>query len=354
VYGEAVSLREIAGPPGAPWQRPLAGRLDSLTVQSELLRGNPLGDPDRRPLYVYSSPGVGEAPVPSVYVIQGFTGQADMWLSRSAFEPNLIERLDAMFSAGECPDAVVVMVDAWTSRGGSQFLNSSGTGRYMDYLCDEIVPFVDSRYPTIAERDHRGITGKSSGGYGAMVVPMLRPDVFGALASHAGDALFECSYQRAFPEVARTLRDHFEGSYEVFFAKLAEAETFDWSRFGAPFEMYGYGCVYTPDPERPGEALLPFELDTGKLVPDLWERWLAHDPVRMAPRHAAALAGMRRIYLDAGQSDEYYLDLGAQAFAAELEKLGVEHTLDLFPGRHGGISYRYPRAIAELVRALSL
>jgi enterochelin esterase-like enzyme len=349
-----VSLREVEGPPGAPWNRSLAGRLDSLTVESEVLADNPLRDPARRPLYVYSSPGAPDgASLPCVYVIQGFTGQADMWLSRSAFEPNLVERLDAMFAAGECPEAIVVMVDAWTSRGGSQYLNSTGTGRYLDYLCDEIVRFVDERYPTRADRDHRGLAGKSSGGYGAMVVPMLRPDVFGALASHAGDALFECSYQRTFPEVARTLREHFDGSYDVFFDRLNEAESFDWSRFGAPFEMYGYGCAYSPDPERPGEALLPFEVETGRIVPEVWERWLEHDPVRMAPRHADALRSMRRIYLDAGQSDEYFLDLGAQAFAAELTKLGIEHTLELFPGKHGGISYRYPRAIAELVRALS-
>ena len=42
-------------------------------------------------------------PLPSVYVIQGFTGQLDMWLSRQAFEPTMIERLDAMFAAGELP-----------------------------------------------------------------------------------------------------------------------------------------------------------------------------------------------------------------------------------------------------------
>ena len=110
----------------------------------------------------------------TVYVIQGFTGQVDMWLSRAAFEPNMIERLDAMFAARACPDAIVVFVDAWTSRGGSQFINSASTGRYLDYLCDEVVPFVDERYPTLPSRDHRGLAGKSSGGYGAMVVPMLR------------------------------------------------------------------------------------------------------------------------------------------------------------------------------------
>jgi hypothetical protein len=61
---------------------------------------------------------------------------------------------------------------------------------------------------------------------------------------------------------------------------------------------------------------------------------------------------MRRIYLDAGRGDEYYLDLGAQAFSSELQKMGIEHTLELFEGKHGGIAYRYPGAIRELVLAL--
>src|SRR3954449_3059456 len=219
-------IREVEGPAGAPWERPLHGTLDRLVVDSEVLDGNPLGDPERRPLYVYRPPGVEPdhpKPLPSVYVIQGYTGQVDMWFSRQPFEPTMIERLDAMFAAGECPDAIVVFVDAWTSYGGSQFLNSTGSGRYLDYLCDEVVPFVDERYPTAASRDRRGLTGKSSGGYGAMVVPMLRPDVFGALASHAGDALFECCYMADFRAVARNLRDHFEGSYGIFFDRLADA-----------------------------------------------------------------------------------------------------------------------------------
>ncbi len=351
-----MALRELDGSPRAPWARPLAGALDELVVESELLSGNPLGDPARRPLYVYRSPGVARADtgngVPAVYVIQGFTGQVDMWLARSAFEPTMVERVDAMFAAGGCPDAIVVFVDAWTSRGGSQFLNSTSTGRYMDYLCDEVVTFVDERYPTLASREHRGLAGKSSGGYGAMVVPMLRPDVFGAFASHAGDALFECCYQRDFPVVARELRDKFEGSYAVFHQRLAETDHFDWSGFGKPFEMYGYASAYSPDPGRPGEVLLPFEISTGRLIEEVWSRWLEHDPVRMAPKHAEALRSMRRVYLDAGRGDEWFLDLGAQAFAQELEQLGVGHSLELFDGKHGGIGYRYPGAIRELVLAL--
>jgi S-formylglutathione hydrolase FrmB len=343
-------MRAVDEAPGPPWQRPLRGTLDQLVVESELLAGNPLGDPARRPLWIYSAPGAGEDPVPTVYVIQGYTGQVDMWNNRTPFEMTMIERLDAMFAELDCPPAVVAFVDAWTTYGGSQFINSSSTGPYMDYLCDEIVPFVESRYPVLPGRDHRGLTGKSSGGYGAMIVPMLRPDVFGALASHAGDALFDVSF--SFGSVARKLRDKFEGSYDVFFERLAETDHMDWDTFGEPVEYYGYASAYSPDPQRPGKALLPFEIATGRLVDDVWAQWLDWDPVRMAPRHADALRSMRRIYLDAGRSDEYYLDLGATAFSQELDKLGVEHTLELFEGKHGGITYRYPGAIRELVLAL--
>jgi enterochelin esterase-like enzyme len=170
--------QELLGP---PWSRPLAGTLDRLVVESDLLADNPLGDPARRPLHVLRPPGVEldhPRPLPSVYVIQGFTGQLDMWTNRGFREPTFVERLDEMLASPECPDAIVVLADCWTSYGGSQFLDSTGTGRYQSYLCDEIVPFVDERYPTAADREHRGINGKSSGGYGAMVVPMMRPDVF--------------------------------------------------------------------------------------------------------------------------------------------------------------------------------
>jgi hypothetical protein len=185
-----------------------------------------------------------------------------------------------------------------------------------------------------------------------MVVPMLRPDVFAGLASHAGDALFECCYLPEFRHVARSLRDRFDGSYELFFEQLRKASHFDFSRDGRVLEAYAYAAAYSPDPDRPGAVLLPFDVKTGKLVDAVWARWLECDPVRMVPRHAEALHRMRRIYLDAGTSDEAFLDLGAQAVASELDKLGVEHTLELFDGRHGGIAWRYPGAIRELLLAL--
>lgn len=339
--------------PDRLWERPLAGSLDRLRVRSELLEENPLGDPAVRPLFVYrpraADGGSGER-LPSVYLLQGFGGQLDDWLDPTPSGPTMIERLDAMFSVGECPPAVVVFVDASTSWGGSQFLNSAGCGRYLDYLCDEVIPFIDTHYPTLGAREHRGVSGKSSGGYGAMVIPMLRPDVFGAFASHAGDALFECCYQPLFPVAARSLRSQFEGSWEAFEDRAKRPE-FDWRQVAVLFAAYGTACAYTPDPNRPGKPLLPFD-SVGRPVEEIWSQWLALDPVRMACSHVDALAGMRRIYLDAGRDDEFFLDLGAEAFSDQLTRLGIEHSLELFDGNHDGVDERIPAAIRELVNAL--
>jgi S-formylglutathione hydrolase FrmB len=350
-----MALTQVEGQVGAPWERAFAGSLDSLVVESELLAANPLGDPARRPLYVYRPPGVEldhPKPLPSVYVIQGYFGQLDGWWNRNPYEPAVLEQIDAMFAAGECPDGIIVFVDCWTSYGGSQFLDSAGTGAYQSYLCDEVVPFIDARYPTAPDGDHRGITGKSSGGYGAMVVPMMRPGSFGGLASHSGDALFEASMLPGFRETARRLRDDFEGSYDVFFERLAEADHFEMNKWGEPLMIYGCAAAYTPDPDRPGKAILPFEVETGRLVDDVWQAWLELDPVRMIPSHADAVRGLRHVYIEAGRSDEWFLDLGAQAVSRELDALGVKHTLELFDGKHGGISYRYPAAIRGLIEGL--
>jgi hypothetical protein len=338
---------------GPPWRRELAGRLDELAIASQVLAGNPLGDPTERPLYVYLPPGYEEGDrLPSIYVIQGLTGQLDMWLNRAAFEPTMIERTDELFSSDDCPPAIVVFVDAWTSYGGSQFINSTATGRYMDYLCDEVVPLVDERFTTISDRDHRGLTGKSSGGYGAMVVPMLRPDVFGALASHAGDALFEVCYLPGFPETARILRDKFEGSFDVFWKRFRSLDHYEEELFG-PMNTYAMAACYSPDDDHPGDVVLPLDVETGRLIDEVWARWLDWDPVRMAPKHADALKSMKRIYLDAGKQDEWNLDLGAQAFSKELAAAGIDHTLELFEGKHGGIQYRYPLALRALAEALA-
>ena len=326
-----------------PWGRDLQGRLDEHEVDSPALRDNPLGDPSRRPLWVYTPPGAADAELPAVYLIQGMTGQIDMWRNRSAFRPNVIELVDRLFADEGCPPARVVFVDAWTSYGGSQFIDSAGTGNYHTYLCEDVVSFVDARYATSL----RGIAGKSSGGYGAMVTPMLRPDLWSGLATHAGDALFELCYLPEFPETVRALRDSYHGSFEEFWADFRSRPAFAKRSDAAVLNTYAMAECYSP-----GE--LPFELPSGKLRPDVWEKWLAWDPVRIVPLHADALRGLRAIYIDCGRRDQFYLDVGAEAFRRALEGIGVTDVFfELFDGTHSSIEYRYPLALRYLAQRLS-
>lgn len=333
--------------------RPLAGRLDEHWIDSRALAGNPLGDPARRPLLVQTPPGYEDEPgrrYPSIYVLQGLTGQVDMWRNRKAFRPSVPELIDALFTDGGEP-AIVVYVDAWTRLGGSQFVDSPGTGRYHTYLCNEVVPFVDASYRTLAKREHRAVTGKSSGGYGAMITPMLRPDLFGALATHAGDALFEVSYQPDFREAVRALRDGYGGDYDAFWADFRARPGRPRRGDGPLMNVYCMAACYSADPD--GTVRLPFDVSTGQLLPDTWERWLANDPVRMVTQHADALRSLRGIWIDAGRNDDFYLDLGAEAFRAEVAGIGVAEAalhFELFDGTHANIEWRYPLAIGWLAQ----
>ena len=111
-------------------------------------------------------------------------------------------------------------------------------------------------------------------------------------------------------------------------------------------------ACYSADDD--GTVRLPFDTVTGELIPEIWDRWLQMDPVRMVPDHADDLRSLRAIYIDAGKKDEYFLDLGAEAFRRALEGIGVtDVSFELFDATHMGIEYRYPLALRYLAERLS-
>jgi S-formylglutathione hydrolase FrmB len=339
-----------------PWSAELAGQLDEHVITSELLRDNPLGDPYQRPLWVYRPPGYDDDPgrrYPAVYVIQGYTGHVVMWRNRAAYRQPFPETADAVFARGEAPAALVVYVDAWTAYGGSQFVDSPGTGRYHSYLCDEVVPWVDQRYRTLAAPAHRAIMGKSSGGFGAMITPMLRPDLFGALATHAGDALYELTYIAGFGQWARSLRDY-DGDIWRWWDDFRSRVSFTKQADHELLMLLGIAACFSANED--GTVELPFDPRTAVLRPEVWQRWLDWDPVRMAPKYAEALRSLHAIWIDAGTRDDYYLDLGAEAFRAALREAGVADEVirfELFDGTHSGIDYRYPLSLAWLCQRIA-
>jgi S-formylglutathione hydrolase FrmB len=275
-----------------------------------------------------------------------------MWANRSPYRQPFIETADAVFANGAAPPCIVVYVDAWTAYGGSQFVDSPGTGRYHSYLCDEVVPWVDRTYRTIAAPGSRAISGKSSGGFGAMVTPMLRPDLFGALATHAGDSLYELSYVPEFGKVVRFLRA-WDGDIMRWWDDFRSRTSF--TKEGDSELLITLGCTAAFSADEDGTPVLPFDPVTGVLRPEQWDRWLAWDPVRMVDRYADALRGLRAVWIDAGTRDEWFLDIGAEAFRAGLARIGVPEdrlAFELFDATHMGIDYRYPLALTWLAERL--
>ncbi|MEK7862712.1 MAG: esterase, partial [Chloroflexota bacterium] len=112
-------------------------------------------------------------------------------------------------------------------------------------------------------------------------------------------------------------------------------------------------AAYSPNMRvRPLRADMPFDLRTAELKPDVWERWLAHDPVRLAAGHAAALRGLKLFYIDAGTRDEFHLHLGARILIKRLRALEVKFHHEEFDAGHFNISYRYDVSFPRLWRAL--
>src|ERR1700712_512042 len=123
-------------------------RWHNVSFTSEALRGNALGDPTERSIHVWAPEDTSRR-YPSVYVIQGMTGIADAWFNVEPWTVSYPDRIDALGL-----DAVVVLVDAFTAVGGSQYVDSPGIGNYHTYLCEELVPYVDANFPTLPEGRH--------------------------------------------------------------------------------------------------------------------------------------------------------------------------------------------------------
>jgi S-formylglutathione hydrolase FrmB len=345
-----------AGSTTPPWPAVLSGRLEKLVFPSALLQANPLNDPHERPLQVYLPPGYQDQArrFPSVYLLHGYFGSAASWADRTGFGPPVLEIIDQAFAAGRAPQAVVVSVDGWNRYGGSQWVDSDGTGRYQSYLCDEIVSFIDAHYRTIAHRDHRGVMGKSSGGFGALAASMCRPDVFGACASHAGDALYEVIYRPVLPQIARSLRP-WDGDimawWQDFQGRWPDVRPADL------ILQYVLGVSASFSPGSDGAPVLPVDTTTAEIRPDAWRRWLDWDPVRMIPRHPDQVRSLKGVWIDAGSEDEFFTDLGAHALHRALRATGTAADalhFDIVPGAdHGAIGRRQADSLCWLAGRLT-
>jgi S-formylglutathione hydrolase FrmB len=333
----------------------LSGRVDTPYLQSQILQGNLPGDATERMLPVYLPPGYDDNPdkrYPVIYVLAGHGGSGPLMLAPVAWGESFPERIDRLISTGKMGPVIAVLPDCWTIFGGAQYLNSSALGQYEDYLIGELMPYVDETYRTLPRREHRAITGKSSGGYGAYVQAMRHPELFSAFASHSGDIYWEFGYM---PDLAKLHANLMRfGGLEGYIQQIPTIKPKTHDPFFSVLGMLCYGAAYAPNPSAPRGFDMPIDMESGALREDVWQRWLGWDPLRMVdrPEYIDAMRQMKYIYLDCGLWDELNFQIGTRLMSEKLNKLGIKHDFELFNDGHMNVPYRYDSSLPRLETAI--
>ncbi len=332
----------------------MKGSLQMETIASVVLKDNPLGDPRRRDLPVYLPPSYGRVRgrrYPTIYFLLGYGSSARAAVVSGPWKETVVQRLDRLIEEGRAREAVLVVVDDFTAYGGAQYMNSTATGRYEDFLADEAVAFVEDKFAVVRSAEGRALLGHSSGGFGALNVGSRRPEVFAHVAAHSPDAAFDCNFAFEFLRSVNALAAH-GGSPERFAAAFRAAR--DKSAF--PFEAVmtlAMASCYSPNARRPLGFDLPFDCRTGELIPSVWRRWLAHDPVRALPRRAAALRRLKTLWFDAGTRDEFHLHLAARRLSKALSVARVPHVHQEHGFGHRDGAARFDASLSLLSRRMA-
>ena len=338
--------------PDAPLHSPISfhGRVETAAITSRVLADNPLGDPSAREVPVWLPPDLApDERLPVCFVLAGFTGRGQSYLETHPWKRSVASLYDEACAAGDAPRAILVFPDCFTALGGSQYVNSSATGRYEDHVVQELVPWVDERYPTLPGR--RAVCGKSSGGFGAMHLSMRHPEVFPAAGSISGDCGFDFVFAAELLQAARGLLARAQTPAEFLAAFRADPELSGDAH--AVINSIAMSACYSPAPETELGFELPVDLATGERIDAVWERWLEFDPLHAVEVHADGWRSLEHLHLECGTSDEFHLQFGLRRLVRRLGELGIEHHHEEFEGGHFKIDERYLVVIPRLIEALS-
>jgi enterochelin esterase-like enzyme len=326
------------------------GTVQRFTVDSAVLKTNMLGDPTERLVDVYIPHGHDGRGLPLLVDVVGFTAGGPAHTNWKNFGENLPERLDRLIATGAMPPTIVAFPDCFTRLGGNQYVNSIAMGRWDDFLLTEAVPFVEAKFGC-GGAGKRGIFGKSSGGYGAMVHALLHPDFWSAAAVHSGDMGMELLYRHEFVPVLREMT-------KVGFDCAAWVDKFWESKKFKDSDVHvimvlAQAASFDPDPSARYGLRLPVTHDTCELIPERWANWLAWDPLMLVEKHGPGMKALKALYIDCGDIDQYNLVYGARRMHKRLTAMDVKHVYDEFPDNHSSVDYRMDISLPLLVKALS-
>lgn len=326
------------------------GELHRLQHKSVVLEGNPQGDPTAREIHVWTPPGWSpDETLPLLVDLTGYWGAGPGHTNWKSYGENVPERLDRLIAEG-MPRVVAVFPDCFTKLYGNQYLNSAGSGRYADYICDEVVTTVESKFKC-GGKGRRGVFGKSSGGYGAAWHGLNRSDFWDAIAINSGDMGFDALYQPTLYDDVDALRK-FDYSIEKW-VRHVESQPKLKDKDRIILMDFAQSAFYDPDPSAFRCMQLPLDPRTGEFIPERWNNWMAHDPVVMFDTLGENLRKLKLIYMDCGWSDQFRIHFGMRRFAKKLTTAGIAHTYEEYDDDHSDVDYRMDVFLPLLAKALS-
>jgi S-formylglutathione hydrolase len=296
---------------------PLKGNLERITVHGESLVGNLSGDSPDRPVTVYLPPSYATSPqrrYPVLYILHGFTDSDLNWMGWREHFVNVPAAMERALASGTAQEMILVMPNAFTAFQGSFYGSSVATGDWERYVADELVAYIDQHYRTIADRDSRGLTGHSMGGYGTVRIGMKRPDVFSSIY-----AMSPC----CMPANLNPGGGEGAARAEVV-TSVAEVQSAD---FGLK-ALFATAAAWSADPNKPP---LYVDLPTvnGEVQQDVIARWAANAPLATVHQHIPQLRSLTAIGLDSGAQDRGIAG-ATQELSRVLNEYGIEHFAEIY------------------------
>jgi S-formylglutathione hydrolase len=307
--------------------RRAGGRIEEVQTPAPSLQGNLIGTSTFQTTAIYLPPsyGRGSRHYPVIYLLHGIANNHETWLNYIGIKAIL----DRSIAARRIPEVIVVMPDGFNVYGGGYYRNSSVSGRWEDFIADDLIHFVETHYRTINDAGGRALVGWSMGGFGALNIAMDRPGLYSAVYAISPCCLAPVEDlgpgNEAWP---RTL------------ALRSQAEVQTAAQRGDFYvvAIVGLLSAFDPAPEAPPLFVhFPYEMENGQLTPDPanYDRYTAQFPVNRIPSAPTGLAALRVLGMDYGVNDQFtHIPTATRMFSDGLAQARIPHRLDVYDGDH--------------------
>ena len=317
----------------------LVSKLEAREFTSESLSNNPMGNSELRRMQVYLPKGYDESSFkkfPVVYLLHGlpFTEEAfitpetwDPWIGgASPFktypdfpQESFKQWLDQLIETGAVRPMIIVMPDASSGYGFSFYSNSILIGNFEDYIVNDVVNFIDSNYRTFSNKDGRAVIGFSQGGYAAVKFGLMHPDKFSVIASHSGLLYLDGMLSMGDVVIAENPLGFVGPDQEKFLTS----------------GLYAMSSAWSPNLNNPPFMVdLPFDWNSGAVIPSVREKWMEHDVFSMLDEYHDSLRSLNGIFIDCGELDELGFTPIVGAFCTKMDAMSIDHTFESFQGGH--------------------